>query len=84
MKMRDPVNPALESGLQQMTSVSSARTGPAEALRQAYGRIYAAVVRQAALAYVDTLWILGGLCLLSTLLLFFAKKTRPGQAAMGH
>ena len=36
------------------------------------------------MAYIDTFWILGGLSLLAILLLFFAKKTRPGQAAMAH
>jgi hypothetical protein len=43
------------------------------------------VGRQAAvLAYIDTFWIMGTLCFLAMGLLFLAKKTKPGQAAMGH
>jgi len=36
------------------------------------------------LAYIDVFWIMGGVCLLAIVILFFAKKTKPGQAAMGH
>jgi hypothetical protein len=54
------------------------RTGEAEALRQAYGEVYRFVQQQASvLAYIDTFWILGGFCLAA--LVFFAKKTKPGQ-----
>ena len=40
--------------------------------------------RAAYLAYIDTFWILGAICLAAILLLFFAKKNKPGQASMAH
>ena len=54
-------------------------------MRQAYGQIYANIQRQAtALAYIDAFLVMGTLCSLAILLLFFAKKTKPGQATMAH
>jgi DHA2 family multidrug resistance protein len=77
--------PRLEAALQQMTMHFRQRTGAAHALQQAHGQMYAIVQRQAAvLSYIDTFWIMGTLCLLAILLLFFAKRTKPGQAAMAH
>jgi DHA2 family multidrug resistance protein len=37
-----------------------------------------------ALAYVDTIWYLGVLCLLLIPLVFIMKKAKPGKASMGH
>jgi hypothetical protein len=68
-----------------MTNRASLRTGPALALKQSYGRLYLLLQRQASvLAYIDVFWILGTVTLLAIVLLFFAKRPKPGQAAMGH
>ena len=49
------------------------------------GGIYLLLQRQASvLSYIDVFWILGGVTLLAIGLLFFAKKPKPGQVAMGH
>jgi DHA2 family multidrug resistance protein len=72
-------NPHLQQTLAEMTSRFSARFGPAEATRRAYGEIYASVQSQAAvLAYIDTFWIMATVCILAIGLLFLAK--RPSQA----
>jgi DHA2 family multidrug resistance protein len=78
-------NPQLQHALTGITSHFRSRIGAAEATRHAYGQIYATVQRQAAvLAYIDTFWVMGALCLLAIGLLFFAKKNKPGSAAMAH
>ena len=78
-------NPNVQQALAGMTSHFSSRSSTADATRQAYGQIYSTVQRQAAvLAYIDTFWIMGVLCLLAIGLLFFAKKNKPGSAAMAH
>ena len=69
----------------QLTHRFSEQTGVMNATQRAYGQIYGTIQRQAAvLAYVDTFWLLMALCLLPLGLLFFAKKPKPGQVAMGH
>jgi DHA2 family multidrug resistance protein len=78
-------NLQVQQALAGMTSRFSSRSGTADATRHAQGQIYATVQHQAAvLAYIDTFWIMGALCLLAIGLLFFAKKNRPGSAAMAH
>jgi DHA2 family multidrug resistance protein len=78
-------DPQLQAALRQMTMQFQQRTGPVHALQQAQGRIYSVVQRQAAvLSYIDTFWIMGVLCLLAILLVFFAKRGKSGQAAMAH
>jgi DHA2 family multidrug resistance protein len=78
-------NPRLQQALTQMTNLFTARSGEAQAQREAYGQLYRNVQRQASvLAYTDIFWIFGSLALLSIVLVFFAKKTKPGQAAMSH
>jgi MFS transporter, DHA2 family, multidrug resistance protein len=78
-------SPQLQQLLSQLTERLGERTGQTEALRQAYGEIYRFIQLQASvLAYIDTFWILGGFCLVAVLLLFFAKKTKPGSAAAAH
>ena len=78
-------NPHLQQILNQLTNQFRARSGTAHAIQQAYGQVYRGIQQQASfLAYIDVLWILGGLSLLAVGLLFFAKKTKPGQAAMAH
>jgi MFS transporter, DHA2 family, multidrug resistance protein len=68
-----------------MISHFSSRSSAADATRQAYGQIYSTVQHQATvLAYIDTFWIMGMLCLLAIGLLFFAKKNNPGSEAMAH
>ncbi len=78
-------NPHFRQFVTDLTARFQSRTGSVEAMRQAYGRIYAMVQRQASvLAYIDTFWILATMCILAIGLLFLAKKSKPGQAAMGH
>jgi MFS transporter, DHA2 family, multidrug resistance protein len=78
-------NPRLQEVLNSLTSVAEARTGPTQAMQQAYARIYASVQQQAAvLAYVDVIWIMGAACLGAVAFVFFAKKSKPRQARMGH
>ncbi|HEY7337853.1 MAG TPA: DHA2 family efflux MFS transporter permease subunit [Bryobacteraceae bacterium] len=78
-------NPRLQQLAAEITTRAGRRLSPADAVRQAYGRIYQILQAQAlALAYVDVFRILGIVVLLAVILVFFAKKTKPGQAAMGH
>jgi DHA2 family multidrug resistance protein len=78
-------NPRLQEVLNSLTSAAQARTGAAQAVQQAYARIYASVQQQAAvLAYVDVIWIMGAACLGAIVFVFFAKKSKPGEVRMGH
>jgi DHA2 family multidrug resistance protein len=78
-------NPQLQQTLAGMTARFQERADAVRAALEAKGRVYAMVGRQAAvLAYVDTFWVMGLICLGALAILFFAKKTKPGQAAMGH
>ena len=78
-------NPRLQEVLNSLTSAAQARTGAAQAVQQAYARIYASVQQQAAvLAYVDVIWIMGAVCLGAIVFVFFAKKSKPGEVRMGH
>jgi DHA2 family multidrug resistance protein len=78
-------NPHLQQLLAGMTARLQTRTGSVEATHQAYGRIYGLVQRQASvLAYIDVFWIMGTMCILAMGLLFFAKKSKPGQAPAAH
>jgi DHA2 family multidrug resistance protein len=78
-------NPRLQQLLVEITGRASRQFSPVDAMREAYGRIYRMLQAQAlALAYVDVFRILGIVVLLAVILVFFAKKTKPGQAAMGH
>jgi MFS transporter, DHA2 family, multidrug resistance protein len=78
-------NPQLQHALIGITHRLSPTLGTAEAMKRAYGQIYGSVQRQAAvLAYIDTFWIMGTLCLLAIGLLFLARKNKPGAGAMAH
>ena len=78
-------NPKVQHALAGITQHLAARSGQAEASRQAYGLLYAQVARQSRmLAYIDTFRITAIICLVAMLLVFFAKKVKPGKAAMGH
>ena len=78
-------NPDLQAALTGMTTRFGRRSGAPQATRQAYFSLYATLQRQASvLAHIDTFWIIGTLCLLAILLLFFAKRTKPGQPAAAH
>ena len=78
-------NPRLQHLLSQLTTHFGERTGQIEAMRQSYRAIYNTVQQQASvLAYIDAFMILGAVCLLATGILFFTKKTKPGQASMAH
>jgi DHA2 family multidrug resistance protein len=76
-------NPLLRQALSQMTNRFATRTDPVQAAHQAQAQFYLATQRQAAiLSYIDCYWLLGTLALLSIGLVYIAKKTKPGQAAM--
>jgi DHA2 family multidrug resistance protein len=76
-------NPRLQSLLSQMTQRFGSRSGDAHGLLQSYRAVYATVEQQATvLAYIDTFWISGFLCLCAVGLLFIARKAKPGAAAM--
>jgi DHA2 family multidrug resistance protein len=78
-------NPQLQHALTGIAQRLTPGLGAAEAMKRAYGQIYGIVQRQAAvLAYIDTFWIMGSLCLLAVGLLFFARKNKPGAGAMAH
>ena len=78
-------NPQFQSLLGQMCAHFGERSGEAQAHLQALRSIYATVQQQAkVVAYIDTFWITGTVCLLATGLLFFARKAKPGQAPAGH
>ena len=78
-------NPWFQQLLSQLSARFGERSGEAEALRQSYRHAYNLLQQQATvLAYIDTFWILGAVCLFAILLLFFAKKSKPGQASMAH
>jgi DHA2 family multidrug resistance protein len=78
-------NPHLQQLVTQLTTHLSARTNATAATRQAYGQVYENIQRQAAaLAYIDAFLVMGTLCAAAIPILFFAKKVKPGQAAVGH
>jgi DHA2 family multidrug resistance protein len=78
-------NPRFQQLLTQLTHRLSSRTDSTNATRQAYGRIYGVIQQQAmALAYIDAFLVMGSLCAGAILLLFFAKKAKPGQAPAAH
>ena len=78
-------NPRLQAALSRMTTHFQDRVDQHHAIELAYGQLYQSVQRQASvLAYVDVFWILGTLCLAAIALVFFANRSKPGQAAMGH
>ena len=79
-------NPHFAAAIQNM----SGRLGPAglstpDAARQAFGRIYAALVGQAqTLAFIDTFWVMaiGTLCLIP--LVFCLARPERGKAVSAH
>jgi DHA2 family multidrug resistance protein len=78
-------NPRIQEALAGIAGQLGARSGPVQAARQAYGVLAAQVMRQATmLSYIDVFRLMGIICLAAMLLLFFAKKIKPGRAAMGH
>ena len=78
-------SPQLQNLLSAMTKQFHTFSGAAQALQQAYGAVYGMIQRQAAvLAYDDVFRIMGTICLLAIVIVWFAKKAKPGQAAMGH
>ena len=78
-----PVITRLLDSLNGLTSQITPRIGAASASRQAYGRIYQAVQRQAiALAFGDIFMLLGAVVLVSLILVL--SRSGPGRQAMGH
>jgi hypothetical protein len=79
-------SPHLQAAIQNLAG----RLGPAglsapDAMHQAYGRIYAALVAQAqTLAFIDTFWVMaiGYLCLIP--LAFCLARPERGKAVTAH
>jgi DHA2 family multidrug resistance protein len=80
-----PANPNVQAAISQLTNQFAVRSGEHQAAQQAWFALYGNLRRQASvLAYIDTFWIMGTLCLLAIGLLFFAKRIKPGQAVAAH
>ncbi len=78
-------NPRLQNVLTQLNSLGQTRSAPAQATRQSYARLSHLLDQQSSvLAYIDTFWIMGALCLFAMVFLFFLKKNKPGQGAVAH
>jgi DHA2 family multidrug resistance protein len=74
----DPAFHDQVAGLTQ--SLAASGVGQSAAGQMAYGRIYGLVQGQAAmLAYLDTIWIFGLLCVLVAPLAFLMKKNKAGR-----
>jgi DHA2 family multidrug resistance protein len=77
-------HPRVQDLLAQSKTMFATR-GAEQSTQLGYARLAQIVNRQAAvLAYVDTFWIMGTLCLIGVVFLFFLKKNKPGKAAMAH
>lgn len=77
-------NPHLQQMLAEAANRLTPHSGPALAMRQAYGLLYRQVQQQASvLAYIDVIWVMCFVSFIAIGLLFFARKTKPGQA-MAH
>jgi DHA2 family multidrug resistance protein len=59
-------------------------TNPVDATQQAYGQLYRGLSAQAsALAYIDTIWVFAGVCLVMVPIAFLMKKNVPGAGPKG-
>ncbi len=59
-------------------------TSAADSTQQAYGQMYRLLGQQAsALAYIDTIWIFAGVCLVMVPIAFLMKKNVPGAGPKG-
>ncbi|HXT01586.1 MAG TPA: DHA2 family efflux MFS transporter permease subunit [Elusimicrobiota bacterium] len=75
-------NPRFAQASGQILRRYAVRSGAAQAPRQALAEAYRALQHQAAvLSYVDVIQMLTGVSLAAVVLVFFAKKNKPGQAA---
>jgi DHA2 family multidrug resistance protein len=79
------LDPLARRTIEQLRALISRRGfGPAESTRRAYAQLYRELVRQsAALAYIDTLFLLGALCVCLLPLVFLLRRSQPG-AAVAH
>jgi len=78
-------NPQFRQTVTGLSNSFAVHSGPAQAMRQSYLQVFRNVQRQASvLAYVDAFWIMTACCLIAMIVVFFAKRTKPGSAAMAH
>ena len=78
-------NPRFQQLLSQLSTRIGSQIGSDNATLPAYRQIYELLQRQATvLAYIDTFRIAGTLCLVAILIVFFAKKNKPGRQSMAH
>jgi DHA2 family multidrug resistance protein len=75
-----------QAALQSLAAkLQPAGLGAADAMHQAYGRIYVALQLQAqTLAYIDTFWMLAAVSLCIIPLLLLVKRLEPGAAPVAH
>jgi len=79
----NPTLTARIAGLSHQLHVRGASSHAA--VQQAYGQVYGAVQRQAAvLSYIDTFWVMAIICFAVIPIVMFARRPEPGRAAMGH
>ena len=80
------LDPAFNSAVAGLTqSFTQAGINASTATRMAYGRIYGLMQGQASmLAYLDTIWLFGVVCLLVIPLAFLMKKGTGGTPAAMH
>jgi len=78
-------NPLLQDRLAALQSLASGASGAAQAAQEAYGRLYQAVLQQAALlSYVDIIRDFAVItAVLVPVILLVLKRNRPGQAPAG-
>jgi len=76
-----PANPAYQGFLARATGLLVQHgAAPPDAARQAQGLAYGTLLRQAnMMAFADTFWIMGMLCIVLLPLLFLMRKPRPGK-----
>ena len=78
-------NPHLQQVLTLLSNRLDVRGGASHASKLSYGRIFAMVQQQAAvLSYDDVFRVMGVVCLIAVAIVWLAKKSKPGQARMGH
>src|SRR5205085_8878383 len=77
-----PYDPAFRERLSSIASSMASRSDMMTAMQQAYGAVYAALVRQATLlAYIDNFRLMAVLCLLCAPAALLFQRVRRSKAA---
>jgi DHA2 family multidrug resistance protein len=79
-----PLNPIFQAEVNALRQGVTSGSGPVTSTQQAYGLIYAGVIRQARLlAYIDNFRLLAGLALATVPLIFIFQRVRRAKAGAG-